>query len=140
MSIGEDKCVADVMTRDVATITEDENLANLLGTMSTMRFRHIPVVDEARLVGLLTERDVLAMSASNLLPKATEQDRFLKERFRVRDVMVTDLITARAETPLADAARLMLDKRLGCLPVVDGANVLVGILTQSDFVRLVAMS
>ena len=138
MSIGEERQVGDVMTRDVATVTEDDNLANLLGTMSTMRFRHVPVVDDGRLVGLLTERDVLAMSASNLLPKSGEQDRFLKERFRVRDVMVTDLITSRAETPLSEAAQLMLDKRLGCLPVVDGDNVLVGILTQSDFVRLAA--
>ncbi len=140
MSIGNDKSVGDVMTRDVATVEEDESLANLLDTMSAMRFRHIPVVDDDHLVGLLTERDILALSASNLLPKSQEQDRFLKEKFHVRDVMVTELLTTKPDTPLQEAARMMLDKRLGCLPVVDDDNVLVGILTQSDFVRLVSGS
>ena len=136
MTYAAQKTVGEVMTRDVVSVDENDKLANLLDSMEVMRFRHLPVTDEGRLIGLLTERDVLALSASNLLPKAREQDRFLKERFLVRDVMVTDLTTVVDKTPLPEAAKLMLEKRLGCLPVVDGNNQLIGILTASDFVAL----
>ncbi len=132
------KLVEEVMSRDVATLEESDLVLHLLDTMKAMKFRHMPVVDEDRLIGLLSERDVLALSASNLLPHADEQDKQLQARTRVADVMVTELATVSPKTPLIEAARLMLDRRLGCLPVVDEHNALVGILTSSDLVAVVA--
>jgi CBS domain-containing membrane protein len=132
--------VSLIMTREVVSVEESDSLANLLASMQALRFRHLPVTDDDRLIGLLTERDLLRISTSNLLPHSTEQDRELFGRFHVRDVMVRDVITVTPETPVATAGQLLLDKRVGCLPVVDSNNELVGILTSSDFVASVVRS
>lgn len=128
------------MTRDVVSVEETDSLANLLTSMRALRFRHLPVTDDERLIGLLTERDLLRVSASNLLPHPSEQDRELLGRFHVRDVMVRNVMTVSPETPVATAARLLLDNRVGCLPVVDSNNALVGIVTSSDFVASLVRS
>jgi CBS domain-containing membrane protein len=130
--------VAEIMTRDVITVEEDDNLANLRESLKTLRFRHLPVTDEDRLIGLVTETDLLGIASSNLLPHHAARDRDLEERFRVRDIMVRDVLTIRPDTSLQHAARLLLKQRFGCLPVVDENNVLLGIVTSSDFTRLIA--
>lgn len=126
--------VADVMSRDVVTVMETQNLDFLTETMRLFRFRHLPVVDDGKLVGLISERDLLRVAASSLLPAAREQTRFLSAQFKVSDIMTRDVQTARASTPLAEAAQWMESKKLGCLPVVDDDNRLVGIITEADFV------
>ena len=130
------KTVADIMTRDVYTLDENENLAHLLETMKLLRFRHTPVTDGKRVVGVLTERDLLRISASSLLPAAREQDARLKERFHVRDVMTRDVITVPEELSVREAGELLISKRVGCLPVVDSQNQLVGLVTENDFAKL----
>jgi CBS domain-containing protein len=127
--------VSQIMTTDVVTVEETDLLSNLLESMQALRFRHLPVTDAGRLIGLLTERDLFRVSTSDLLPHRAQQDRAMFERFRVRDVMVRDVVTVSPETPLAVAGKLLLDKRLGCLPVVNASNDLLGIVTSSDFVR-----
>lgn len=90
------------------------------------------------LVGVLSERDILSVSTSALLPHTKKQDQFLQQRFHVRDVMVRDVVTVSPDTGLKKAATLLLRQRLGCLPVVDVDNKLVGIVSSSDFLRLAA--
>ncbi len=116
------KTVSDIMTRNVYTLNEAENLAHLLETMQVLRFRHTPVTDGENLVGMLTERDLLRVSASSLLPSAREQDALLKHKFHVRDVMSRELTSAPPSMSLREAGQLLLDKRIGCLPVVDEHN------------------
>jgi CBS-domain-containing membrane protein len=77
------------------------------------------------------------LSTSNLLPRRKQQDQALFERFRVRDVMQRDVVSVKPETPVTVAGQLLLDQQLGCLPVVNAANDLVGIVTSSDFVAVV---
>jgi CBS domain-containing protein len=129
--------VSLIMTREVVSVEESDSLTNLLESMHALRFRHLPVTEDDRLIGLVTERDLLQISTSNLLPHRTEQDRALFARYRVRDVMVRDVISVNPDTPITTAGQLLLDKRVGCLPVVDSNNDLVGILTSSDFVASV---
>jgi len=130
------KTVGELMTRDVYTLDENENLAHLLETMKLLRFRHTPVTDGDKVVGVLTERDLLRVSASSLLPVAREQDALLKERFHVRDVMTRDVITVRQDMPLLEAGQLLISKRVGCLPVVDAENRLLGLITENDLAKL----
>jgi len=130
--------VSEIMTRDVVSVAEDETLANLLGSLKVLRFRHLPVTDEDRLIGLVTESDLLGIASSTLLPHHGRQDEVLQERFRVRDIMIREVITVSPDTSLQEAGRLLLKQRFGCLPVVDRDNVLVGILTGSDFIKVVA--
>jgi CBS domain-containing membrane protein len=130
--------VSELMTRDVVSLAEDDNLLNLLSTLQALRFRHLPVTASNRLVGLVTERDLLAASTSSLLPHRTSSDHLLQQRFSVRDIMVRNVVTASPETSISDAAELLLKHRFGCLPIVDAENELVGIVTSSDFIRLAA--
>jgi CBS-domain-containing membrane protein len=127
--------VSELMSKDVLCLREEQDLHHLDDAMRLLRFRHMPVTADGRLVGLVTQRDVLRISASSLLPGAKEQSNFLARTFLVRDVMVRNVKTVGPGTALATAARLLLGEKLGCLPVVDDHNVLVGILTESDFVR-----
>ena len=128
--------VGEVMSRDVVTLSEGQDLRHLEEVMRVCRFRHMPVTDEDRLVGLLSHRDILRISSSSLLPRQREQNDLLAGAFRVRDVMVRNPRSVNPETPLTEAAHLMQREKLGCLPVVDEKNRLVGILTEADFVRL----
>ena len=137
MSIELPTTVAGIMTTDVVSVEENDVLSNLLESLQVLRFRHLPVTDGNRLIGLLTERDLLRLSTSNLLPHRSQQDQALFARFRVRDVMIHDVITVAPDATLAAAGKLLLDRRLGCLPVVNAANELVGIVTSSDFVAAV---
>jgi CBS domain-containing protein len=130
--------VSDIMTREVVSVDEDDSLQNLLESMRALRFRHLPVTDADRLIGLITERDLLRASSSDLLPHGASQSRELFERFRVRDVMVRDVVVVHPETSVLVAAQRLREKRLGCLPVVDSNNVLVGILTTSDCIGALA--
>jgi CBS domain-containing protein len=127
--------VSEIMTREVASLDENDNLSNLREAMRAMRFRHMPVTDEGRLIGLVSERDLLRISTSSLWPHQAEQDRALGERFRVRDIMVSDVLTVSPETSIEEAGRLLLRERIGCLPVVDASNMLLGIVTSSDYIR-----
>jgi CBS domain-containing protein len=132
--------VSQMMTTDVVSVEETDYLSNLLESLQALRFRHLPVTDGNRLIGLLTERDLLRLSTSNLLPHRTQQDQALFQRFRVGDVMQREVVTVSPETTVTDAGKLLLDKRLGCLPVVNATNELVGIITSSDFVAAVTKS
>lgn len=131
--------VSEIMSRDVLSVEEDDTLVNLLASLKALRFRHLPVVDENRLIGLVTLTDLLGIASSNLLPHQGEQDRKLQEHLRVRDIMAKDLVTVSPDTSLQEAGVLLLKRGVGCLPVIDGANNVVGIVTASDFVKVVAL-
>jgi CBS domain-containing membrane protein len=130
--------VSDAMTGRVYTVEPDDPLSLAWEVMRERGVRHVPVLDaEGDLVGLVTHRDLLRASLveQNDLPRVIE--RALLERTRVADVMVQNVETVSPDDELPDAARLMLEQKFGCLPVVEGRR-LVGILTESDFVRWVA--
>jgi len=130
--------VSDAMTGRVYTVEPEDALSLVWEVMRYRGIRHVPVVDaEGDLVGLVTHRDLLRASLveQNDLPRVIE--RALLERTRVADVMIRNVETVSPDDELRDAARLMLEQKFGCLPVVEGRR-LVGILTESDFVRWVA--
>ena len=126
----------DLMTKDVVTLGENESLEHLDESMRALRFRHMPVTDGDRLVGLVSERDLLRTGASSLLPQKHKQDHFLSEHFRVSAIMTRDVETVAPDAALVDVASMMSTRRLGCVPVVEKSGTLVGIITEADFVRL----
>src|SRR5690606_25913821 len=89
--------VADVMTREVVTILEEESLAGIEEGMERFRFHHLPVVDGKKLVGLLTHRDFMRIGSSPLEGGAVERTREREERTFVRDVMRTRVFTVRPD-------------------------------------------
>lgn len=129
--------VSDLMTWSPICVHTDDTLAMAWKWMSEERIRHLPVVDEdGALVGLLSHRDLALRALAGLedLPVDTVE-RYL-ERLPVSDAMVAEPQTAEPNDDLAEAAQTMLDHKFGCLPIVEGGQV-VGILTEADFVRSV---
>jgi CBS domain-containing membrane protein len=130
--------VQELMTAEVQSLRPDATLSDLLDLMYDNDFRHVPVVDEeSELLGLVTHRDVVrgAVTSKDDLPQNWREE-ILNSR-TVDNVMATEVYTISPSDTVEDAAHLMLDHKLGCLPVLEGGR-LVGILTESDFVRHVA--
>jgi CBS domain-containing membrane protein len=128
--------VADLMTSDVVTLTEDETLAHAQRCMARGRIRHLPVVREGRLVGLVTHRDLLAASFSIFAEVETSEQRRVFDTVRVVEAMHRDVVTVSADLSVSKAARILLENKYGCLPVVDEEQHLQGIVTEADFLRL----
>jgi acetoin utilization protein AcuB len=129
--------VGDRMTRAVATIHADALVEGAAEMMRTRRIRHLPVVDRGnRLVGIVTDRDL-----RQVIFQPTIQERLdrpldtPKELPEVRDVMTWSVVTVRPETGIREAARLMYERKIGALPVVEGKRV-VGILTETDVLKV----
>ncbi len=102
--------------------------------MRNRRIRHLPVVDGARLVGIITDRDVRTVQPSPATSLEQREIHYILERLKVAEVMSRNVITVRPDEPLAEAVRLMLESRIGGLPVVEQQR-LVGILTEIDLLR-----
>jgi len=129
------KRVRDLMSTEVATLMRNDQLSVADDVMSLGRIRHLPVLDDdGQLAGVLSQRDLLLGALSKVLGYGSVARGKLMASLPVKEVMTPDPITTTPDTPLAEAARLMHDNKLGCLPVVEGDR-LVGILTEGDFVR-----
>jgi len=124
------------MTETVRAVRDDDDLALVYDMMAGGNFRHVPVVDEeGTLVGLVTHRDLLRGALGQALELPVSVQRELLRQMKVRDIMIHEPDTVEPDTNLSEAAELMMMHKLGCLPVVDADQQLVGILTESDFVR-----
>jgi CBS domain-containing membrane protein len=135
-----EKKVGEVMVRNVYSLTPEDNLRTAKELMWEHNIRHLPIVDQDEdLVGLISHRDLVGLSLDTQsdLPLSAQQD--LLEHTLIGDVMTEEVATVESGEPLRDAAAAMLEQKFGCLPVVSGSR-LVGILTESDFVRLAAES
>jgi acetoin utilization protein AcuB len=122
--------VRNSMTRDLVTVVSETTAAEALALCRMNRIRHLPVLEGRRLVGVISDRDLRAATpALGDLARAEALD-----RIRVADEMARDVTTASPEDPIEDAAMAMYERKIGCLPVVDGED-LVGMLTTSDVMR-----
>jgi CBS domain-containing protein len=128
--------VAELMTRKIVTVSEADVLKTADYGMHRMHFRHLPVVDaHGKLVGLLSHGDLLHAESSTLSDREAERNALIW-RQPVGRIMVRDVLTVRPEDSLTQAGRVLLECRIGCLPVVDSDGTLIGIVTKFDFIRL----
>ena len=132
--------VRSAMTKDPFTIDPDAPLATAVDVMRARSLRHLPVVDDSgQLIGIITDRDLrhaaLAPALAEFLPAGTRwrlrHAGEMLESLRVRDAMTWGVVTTRPDAPLAEAALLMSERRVGSLPVVEQGR-LVGMLTERD--------
>jgi CBS domain-containing membrane protein len=132
--------VRDVMTREAATIGRNEKVSAADELMSKRRIRHVAVLDEdGNLAGVLSRKDLFRGSLATALGYGSTAQQKLLDTLLAKEVMTTEVVIIGPDAPLAEAARLMLEKKIGCLPVVQ-EDRLVGILTEGDFVALAARS
>ncbi|MCP3963973.1 MAG: CBS domain-containing protein [bacterium] len=134
----EAKQVRDLMSEDVYSAYPDDELAVLCDLMARRHVRHMPVVDlRGELVGLVSQRDLLRHQIVEHDGGLSLAARSALAHLRVRHLMTTGVQTAGPDTDIRVAAQIMFKHKYGCLPIVDRGR-LVGILTEADFVRLLA--
>ncbi len=128
--------VRDYMQSNPITVTPEERLHVAHQLMQTHRIRHLPVIDtNGKLVGVITDRDLRQAEPSDEPHLAEHELTYLLAKVQVKDMMTQEVVTVRAETPVAEAARIFLEKKFGCLPVVREDHTLAGIITVSDLLR-----
>ncbi len=131
--------VRDVMTADATTLKRNDKLTLADDIMRLGRIRHLPVVDDdgQLLVGIVSQRDLFRDALAQALGYGRHAQRQILGTLAVKEVMTSDVVTTSPDTSLVEAARLLTERKIGCLPVVENGR-LVGILTEGDFVALIA--
>ena len=128
--------VEEFMTTEPWTLRETDSLADARAIMSERHIRHIPITDdESRLVGLVTQRDILAVTdPARLLTAKTDSNPRETER-KLSDIMIRNVSVIGEKDSLREAAMYLQSHKYGCLPVVANGR-LVGIITDSDFIAI----
>jgi acetoin utilization protein AcuB len=129
--------VRDIMSVKPITVDPETLMLEARQRMMDGRIRHLVVTEDSRIVGIVTDRDIRLNLPSPATSLSVWEINFLLARLTVREVMTGSVVVVDPDRPAAEAARIMLDHKIGALPVVDGGR-LVGIVTESDFVRAVA--
>ena len=128
--------VGERMTKDPIVIRDDTPIDKALKIMRENKVRRMPVLnDKGALVGIVSERDLLFASPSPATTLSIYELHYLMSRIKVVDVMTEEVITVTEDTPLREAARVMVDKRIGGLPV-ERKGELVGIITETDLFKI----
>ncbi|GIX48527.1 MAG: hypothetical protein KatS3mg131_2738 [Candidatus Tectimicrobiota bacterium] len=126
--------VGDMMQTNVITATPDMSLAQAWRLMRDKRIRHLPVVSGKRLVGIVTDRDLREAMPSPATTLTRGEIAYQLDTTPVKTCMTREVVTVTPDTDVVQAARLLLDRKFGCLPVVEHHR-LVGIVTEMDFLR-----
>jgi acetoin utilization protein AcuB len=126
-----DFTVREFMTAPATSVPLDSRLLDAALILRRTGFRHLPIVDGDRLVGIITDRDIHRFSPSLLGRITPEEYNAIFENTQLERVMTRDPVTVTPDTPLIDAATILHDRKLGCLPVVEGGK-LAGIITVTD--------
>ncbi len=133
--MSEEYLVRDFMTAPAKSIARDARLLDAVLTLRSTGFRHLPIVDGEHLVGIISDRDVQRLAPS-LLSKITQDEyNAIFENTPLERVMTRNPLTVTPTTPLREAAAILHEKKLGCVPVVEDGR-LVGILTVTDLLRV----
>ena len=129
--------VRELMTTDVTTVGRNDELTIADDVMKMKRLRHLPVVEEGRLVGILTQRDLFHAALSTALNFGEKAQKGFLKTVVVKEVMTDEVLTIDPGADVKEAARRMIEHKMGCLPVVENGK-LVGIVSETDLLRLVA--
>lgn len=115
------------------TLTPTETVGQADELMTQNRFRQIPIVTKKELVGIVTDRDVRSFLSSSLLANSQDRDRAFNTP--VREIMTTDPITVSPDDDLQEILEVLIEEKIGGIPVVDETEGLVGIVTYVDVLR-----
>jgi acetoin utilization protein AcuB len=128
--------VEDRMTPDPVTVTANTSLGDALELVRSKPFRHLPVLDEdGGLVGIVTERSLVYASPTPTTTLSVFEVDYILSRTTVEQVIQRPVVTVGPDLPIEEAARVMIDQRIGCLPVVKDGK-LVGIISDTDIFRV----
>ncbi|MEI9479565.1 MAG: CBS domain-containing protein, partial [Deltaproteobacteria bacterium] len=127
--------IGDIMTKNPLTVDSETLVVDAQKIMREKNIRRLPVVDKGKLVGIITNHDLLAAAPSPATSLSVYEMNYLLAKMKVKEVMKKNPITVSPETPFEEALRLGQEKKIGSFPVVENGK-LVGITTESDIVRI----
>jgi len=126
--------VRERMSKDPVVLSPQDTLRKARQLVRELGLRRFPVVEDGRLVGIVTDRDIRQADMSSAVVQERRYVEYILDRIQVRGIMTPDPITVTPETTLKEAAALILQHKIGGLPVVEGDR-LVGIITETDLIR-----
>lgn len=127
--------VGERMSKPVISITPDMAVQDALALFRKEHIRRAPVIHNGKLVGIVSDKDLLNASPSPVTSLSVWEINYLISKIKVSEVMTRKVVTAQVDTPIEEAARIMADNKFGGLPVVEDGKV-VGIITETDLFKI----
>ena len=128
--------VSDWMTKKVYTVTQNDSVSDAIKLLKEKKVKHIPVVkDGNKIVGILSDRDIKDYTPSKVSTFDIHELNYILFTTKISKIMVKNVLTASPDMPIEEAAMVMYDKNIGCLPVVD-KDKLIGIISDKDLFRV----
>jgi len=126
--------VREIMSKDIEVVDRNDNLRTVEERMATKQLRHLPVLEQGEVVGLVTQRDLFKAAMSSAMGYGEKAQQAYLQSVRVKEIMVYPVVTVSPDTSVSAVAEMMINRGIGCLPVVDN-HQLVGIVTKTDLLR-----
>lgn len=123
--------VSDWMTKKVITVGPDDYLSDAITLMKEMNIKHLPVVRGGKLKGIISDRDIKEYTPSKATCLDIYELHYLLAKTKIREIMITKVVTTSPDTPVEEAAMVLLDRNIDCLPVLANGS-LVGIISDRD--------
>jgi acetoin utilization protein AcuB len=127
--------VGERMSRPVITISPEMPIVDALNLMKREHIRRAPVVKDGKMVGIVSDKDLINASPSPVTSLSVWELNYLLSKITVKDVMTRKVLSVTEDTPIEEAARTMADSKIGGLPVMHGDHV-VGIITETDLFKI----
>jgi CBS domain-containing protein len=126
--------VREIMSTDVEVVDRNDNLRSVEERMATRQLRHLPVLEQGEVVGMVTQRDLFKAAMSSTMGYGEKAQQAYLQSVRVKEIMVYPVVTVSPDTSVAAAADMIITRGIGCLPVLEGTQ-LVGMITKTDLLR-----
>lgn len=127
--------VSEIMRREVVTLTVKERLDLTQDIMNLGRVRHLPVLDDdRRVVGIVSDRDLLAAAMTDVLDFDPVSRRTFLRSIEAAEVMAKDVVSVTPDTDVGEVARIFVERKIGCVPVVGARGELLGLVTETDLI------
>lgn len=127
--------VKERMSKPVISVSPDVPILEALNLMQREHIRRMPVIREGKMVGIVSDKDLLNAAPSDATTLSVWEMNYLVSKIKVGDVMSRQVRTVEEDTPIEEAARIMADNKIGGLPVVRGGKV-VGLITETDLFKI----
>lgn len=127
--------ITKFMRRSIASVNPEAALKEIEELMERRRIRHVLVMEKGQLLGIISDRDVKKYRSLFAETKAAREIDEATLRFRAHQIMTRDPITIHEDIRASDAIKLMLEKHISCIPVLDNDNAVIGIVTSNDFMK-----
>jgi CBS domain-containing protein len=126
--------VREIMSTDIEVVDRNDNLRTVEERMATKQLRHLPVLEQGEVVGMVTQRDLFKAAMSSAMGYGEKAQQAYLQSVRVKEIMVYPVVTVAPDTSVVAAADMMMNRGIGCLPVVED-HQLIGIVTKTDLLR-----